>query len=137
MKQSLKNLVWERADGRCEYCGMPQECEPDLPFQIDHMIPRKFAGPTEAENLVLACFHCNNHKGPNLAGIDPDGDPTETITLFRPREDVWDEHFEWDGPLLKGRTPTGRATVFCLSINLPHRVALRAALIEEGVFPPD
>jgi len=28
-------------------------------------------------------------------------------------------------------------TIEVLAINLPYRVALRAALIEEGIFPPD
>jgi hypothetical protein len=116
---------------------MPQYCEPDLPFQIDHIIARKHAGPTNADNLALACFHCNNHKGPNLAGIDPDGDPKETVRLVRPRQDIWNEHFQWNGSVLMGRTPIGRATIFCLGINLPHRTTLRSVLIEEGVFPPN
>ena len=34
------------------------------------------------------------------------------------------------------RTPTGRATIAVLEINLPLRVAFRQTLIEEGVFPP-
>lgn len=57
MKKSLKDHVWQRANRQCEYCRVPQDCEPDLPF-------------------------------------------------------------------------------FCLSINLPQRVALRDALIAEDVFPP-
>ncbi len=37
--------------------------------------------------------------------------------------------------MLKGKTPVGRVTVYVLAINLSFRVALRRALIEEGVFP--
>jgi hypothetical protein len=36
---------------------------------------------------------------------------------------------------LLGRTPVGRATVVVLNVNLPHRLAQRAALMAEGVFP--
>jgi hypothetical protein len=44
-------------------------------------------------------------------------------------------HFRWDGPVLVGRTAVGRATIAVLAINLPHRLAQRAALIDEGVLP--
>jgi 5-methylcytosine-specific restriction endonuclease McrA len=112
---------------------MSHEWDP-LPFEIDHIIARKHNGPTSSENLALACFSCNNHKGPNIAGIDPD---TNHVTpLFHPRRDVWQEHFIWHGPELVGRTPVGRVTIAVLAINLPYRVALRRALMEEGVFPP-
>jgi HNH endonuclease len=131
--QTLAQRVWQRARVRCEYCQMPQEFDP-LPFQIDHIIARKHRGRTRMENLALACFACNNHKGPNIAGIDPD---TYAVTpLFHPRRDDWQEHFIWHGPELVGRTPIGRATIAVLAINLPRRVTLRRALMEEGVFPP-
>jgi len=42
------------------------------PFEVDHVVPEKMSGPTVASNLALACFKCNNHKGPNIAGIDPE-----------------------------------------------------------------
>ena len=130
--QPLTQQVWQRAGACCEYCRMPQEFDP-LPFQIDHIIARKHGGAATVENLALACFPCNNHKGPNIAGIDP---VTEEITrLFHPRRDDWPEHFMWHGPDLFGQTPIGRTTVAVLSINLPRRVMLRRALTEEGVFP--
>jgi hypothetical protein len=28
-------------------------------------------GSDDPDNLALACHHCNLHKGPNLAGVDP------------------------------------------------------------------
>ena len=56
--------------------------------------------------------------------------------LFHPRVHKWSAHFRWDGPMLVGRTDIGRTTVEVLEINLPHRVAMREALIDEGVFPP-
>ena len=41
------------------------------PFQFDHIIAQFHDGPTDAENLAYACFHCNSFKGPNVAGVDP------------------------------------------------------------------
>jgi hypothetical protein len=112
---------------------MPQEyAEPT--HEIDHIIAQKHGGVTEIENLALACFHCNNHKGPNIAGIDPT--TGELLRLFNPREDRWTQHFQWQGADLLGRTSIGRVTVLVLAINARHRVAHRQALIEEGVFPP-
>ena len=70
MDAELRRLVRERAGSRCEYCGMRQEFD-ELPFQIEHVIPRKHHGSDEEDNLALACFACNNHKGPNLSGVDP------------------------------------------------------------------
>jgi hypothetical protein len=133
MEPALEELVWQRAQGRCEYCQMPQEYD-GFPFEIDHIIAKKHHGPTEARNLALACFPCNNHKGPNIAGIDP---KTVAIArLFHPRRHKWHRHFHWRGPYLVGRTPIGRATVVVLEINLPDRVELRESLMAEDVFPP-
>ena len=69
-----------------------------LTFQIDHIIARKHHGTDEPDNLALACFACNNHKGPNIAGIDRvSGD---VVQLFHPRRDRWEEHLEWNGASL-------------------------------------
>jgi hypothetical protein len=113
---------------------MPQEFD-GFTHEIDHVIARKHRGPTVAGNLALACFPCNNHKGPNLAGIDR---VTRRLTrLFHPRRHKWAHHFRWEGPLLTGKTAIGRVTVDVLVVNDPDRVRLREALIDEGVFPPD
>jgi hypothetical protein len=53
--------------------------------------------------------------------------------LFNPRENDWNEHFEWDGPRLRGKTPIGRATIDVLAINANDRVAFRRELIQEGL----
>jgi hypothetical protein len=133
MDGGLEELVRQRAAERCEYCRVPQSHD-RLPFEIDHVIARKHRGPTIASNLCLACFACNSHKGPNVAGIDPE--TGRVVPLFNPRRHKWARHFRWDGPELVGRTPAGRATVAVLEINLPYRVAFRQGLIDEGIFPP-
>jgi hypothetical protein len=134
MDESLQSLVWERAGGVCEYCRLPSGLHP-VPFQTDHVIAEKHHGLTVASNLALACYWCNVHKGPNIAGIDPQRG--QIVPLFHPRNDRWDEHFRWDGPLLVGLTPSGRATIDVLDINHAIRVSLRESLIAEGAFPPN
>jgi 5-methylcytosine-specific restriction endonuclease McrA len=132
MDAALRRLVWERAGNRCEYCQMKQEFD-ELTFQTEHIVPKKHHDADEADNLALACFACNNHKGTNLSGRDPQ--TGELTRLFHPRKDKWEEHFEWKEAMLVGRTRIGRTTVDVLAVNLAHRNELRKALIEEGVFP--
>jgi hypothetical protein len=112
---------------------MPQAYDA-VPFEIDHVIAASHAGPTSAKHLALARFLDNSYKGTNLAGIDPK--TGRIVALFNPRQQQWSRHFRWKGPVLIGRTAAGRATIAVLRMNLPHRVAQRAALINEGVFPP-
>jgi hypothetical protein len=131
MDEALADFVRRRADNCCEYCRLPQFFS-STRFQIDHIIAEQHGGRTVAGNLALACLADNNHKGPNLAGIDPSTD--KKVWLFNPRRHKWSRHFRWQGPILLGRSPIGRATIAVLAINSPLRVARRAALIEEGVF---
>jgi hypothetical protein len=129
----LEQFVWQRANSICEYCRMPHGLTV-LPFQIDHIIAQQHRGPTVPENLALACLLCNVHKGTNIASHDPV--TAALVPLFHPRNDDWATHFEWDGPVLIGLTPIGRATIEILAINLKARVLVRTSLIREGVFPP-
>jgi hypothetical protein len=133
MDRKLRDLIWFRAASCCEYCQMPQEFA-EATHEVDHVIAEKHDGQTTPENLALACFHWNNHKGPNIAGLDPvSGD---LARLFHPRSDLWSQHFQWAAAVLTGTSAIGRATVRVLEINIRHRVIHRQALIEEGVFPP-
>lgn len=128
MNQSLLDLIWSRADRRCEYCHFSADLA-WLPFQVDHIIAEKHGGQTVERNLALSCFYCNSFKGPNIAGIDPQGDPGIAVQLFHPRHNIWIEHFDWDGPFLTGLTPTGRTTIAVLRINEPDAVELRIMML--------
>jgi hypothetical protein len=130
---ALQERVRKRARGACEYCQMPQHLD-CLPFQIDHIVARKHGGSNSEDNLALACFYCNTHKGPNIAGIDSESN--DIVRLFDPRRDRWAEHFHWDGPTLKAHTAIGRVTIDVLRINDLEYVAVRSALLAEGIFPP-
>jgi len=133
MNVALAKLVWNRAQGCCEYCQMPQIYD-ELPFEIDHVVAEQHGGKAVAANLALACFADNHRKGPNLAGINPKSGKRKW--LFNPRRHKWTRHFRWDGAVLIGRTSIGRATIALLGINRPNRVRHRDQLIAEGVFPP-
>lgn len=133
MDEELAQFVRTRARGCCEYCQLP-EAVASAPFEIDHVWDVQHGGRTVASNLALACFADNHHKGPNLGSIDPK--TGKRAWLFNPRRQKWHQHFRWDGPVLVGRTPAGRTTVAVLQLNAPHRIAQRAALRAEGVFPP-
>ena len=117
---ALVRLVHQRARGCCEYCQLPERFA-SISFEMDHIIAEQHDGPTVESNLALACFADNHHKGPNLAGIDPR--TRKRAWLFNPRRQAWHRHFRWDGPVLVGRTPVGRATAAVLQMNAPHRVA--------------
>lgn len=134
MNERLRRKVRRRAKDRCEYCQMPQSLY-RARFPIDHIIAEQHSGPTELPNLALACLRCNLNKGPNIASRDRR--TGKMVRLFSPRRDRWSDHFRWDGPVLVGRTAIGRATVELLKINHRNYVEVRAALIYEGVFPPE
>jgi HNH endonuclease len=113
---------------------VPQECYPTIPFPIDHILARQHGGATVLNNLANSCLHCNAHKGPNIAGIDP---VTKKLTrLFNPRRHRWARHFRWGGPVIVGRTAVGRATVVVLALNDAEAVKVRDALLREGRLPP-
>jgi len=80
-----------------------------------------------------SCSPCNLFKGSDLTGFDAVTGLIER--LFHPREQSWAEHFELQGPLIVGRTPTGRATVQVLSMNAGQRLQLRGALLAAGLYP--
>ena len=126
MKAAIRALVWRRANRRCEYCGLAQRQSPFRTFHLDHVIPRKHGGSDDISNLALACDRCSLHKGSNLSGIDPV--TGEVVLLFNPRTQVWRDHFAEDAVLIRGLTPTGRATVVVCKMNSPRRIRLRLDL---------
>ena len=125
MDERLRRQVRDLAGDRCEYCKLPRQADA-LPFQVDHIIAEFHGGPTVIENLAWSCFNCNVYKGTNLAGIDPNSQ--SIVKLFNPRSEAWTEHFEWQGPILIGKTASGRATVQVLRMNLRDRVEHRRML---------
>lgn len=105
-------------------------------MEIDHIIPQSLGGPTEEENLWLACSLCNDHKGNQVAALDPlTGD---LVRLFDPRRQDWNKHFAWTdrGDRALGLTSIGRATVVALKLNRLSLVRARQAWVAVGWHPP-
>src|SRR3954468_16913892 len=109
MNSRTRALVRARAGNRCEYCHLDQRDSPIALLHIEHIIPRSHGGSDDDGNLALACIDCNLHKGLNLTGIDPE--TKQVAQLFHPRTHVWEDHFEWRGMHLIGRTAIGCATM--------------------------
>jgi hypothetical protein len=124
--EAARRRVRTRAGNRCEYCGLSQEADRFFRFHVEHVIPKQHGGSDKLSNLALACQHCNLHKGPNLAGIDPD--TGQMAPLFNQRTQRWEDHFEFQGAWISGRTPIGRTTVYVLAMNADHQRELRAEL---------
>lgn len=131
-----KQIVAERAGGRCEYCRCPAAYTPD-PFAIEHIHPRVRGGTNQLSNLALSCQGCNNRKHTNTSALDPTSG--QQVALYHPRTDRWQEHFAWseDGLLMVGLTPVGRATIAGLELNRSGVVNLRFALLAIGMHPPE
>lgn len=130
---ALRQLVYARAEGRCEYCLIPESVVL-APHEVDHIIAVKHGGLTEADNLALSCTLCNKHKGSDLASMD--SETGSVVPLFHPRRDSWIEHFRiHDGQILP-RTSIGRVTVRLLHLNDSERVEERRLLVLAGALAP-
>jgi 5-methylcytosine-specific restriction endonuclease McrA len=105
INSQVRAQVRERAQNACEFCHLHQDDSPLATLHIEHIIPKIHGGSDDIDNLALACIDCNLHKGTNLTGIDPE---TNALTeLFHPRRQKWEEHFEWKGIYLAGKTAPG------------------------------
>ncbi len=65
---SRKNILL-RDRNTCQFCG---NIFPASELTLDHVMPRSRGGRSSWENLVSACYQCNNRKGdrtPEEAGI--------------------------------------------------------------------
>lgn len=132
MSASKRLMVQKRACFRCEYCRLPDLLPGLMRFHLEHIRARQHGGPDVPSNLAWACARCNEKKGPNLSGVDPD---TDRITrLFNPRRDNWSRHFSLDDLRIRGITATGRATAWLLEFNSDERLKLRDGLRNLGLM---
>lgn len=126
MSPALQRAVYDRAEGRCEYCRLPVKYS-IRPPHIEHIRARSHGGSDDLSNLALACYHCNAYKGPNLAGIDPESG--RITPLFHPRDHHWNAHFRVAEATILGNTDVGRATVRTLRFNDERQVELRRLIM--------
>lgn len=130
--RGLRMQVAERAYHLCEYCLVHED---DLynGCEVDHIRSRKHDGPTVADNLAFACFHCNRHKGTDLGSIS--NRSGQFVRFYHPRQDRWDEHFDLTDGRIEPLTEVGAVTVRVLEMNHPERVAFRKLLGSIGRYP--
>lgn len=135
ISEQVLQLVRERAGFVCEYCHASEQWQ-YVRFTVDHAVPLAQGGTNNADNLALACFHCNRRKADRVMAIDPD--TAAPVPLFNPRYDAWAEHFIWspDRVTIVGLTLTGRATVAALDLNRAWVRQIRAADLAVGRHPP-
>lgn len=102
-------------------------------MHIEHIDPD---GGDQPDNLCLSCSNCNLSKAQAITALDPE--TGESVALFNPRQQVWQEHFEWieNGLRVQGLTPTGRATINRLKINMERIIIARKRWVQGGFHPP-
>jgi hypothetical protein len=132
MSATSRRAVRQRASGRCEYCQLPDLLPQLVCFHMEHIRARRHGGLSSLDNLAWVCPRCNERKGTNLSGVDPD--TNRVVRLFNPRRDVWARHFMWEGLRIRGLTPRGRATTWLLELNSDERLKLRQGLRKLGLL---
>jgi hypothetical protein len=104
-------------------------------FHVDHIIPQSLGGTNDLSNLALACQPCNAAKHDTIRAYDPQ--TGQSVPLFNPRTQRWDDHFKWSKSFLyvRGRTPIGRATVRGLKMNSNLQRQARPYWHSAGLIP--
>lgn len=131
----IRQTITELDKRRCAYCLSPEVLS-GIPLTFDHIVPVASGGESTADNLCLACRSCNEFKGVQMVGADPESD--EAVPLFNPRTQRWSEHFRWDesGTRVEGITAVGRTTVSVLKLNHSLIVKARTRWVMVGWHPP-
>ena len=58
----VRQYLLEKFARHCAYCG-----KTDIPFEVEHIVPRSRGGSDRVSNLTLACHSCNQAKGDRTA----------------------------------------------------------------------
>ena len=58
----VRSYLLEKFGRSCVYCG-----KGNVPFEIDHVLPKSRGGSDRVWNLVLSCHDCNQEKGDRTA----------------------------------------------------------------------
>lgn len=132
---AVQSLVLAESKGFCEYCWLPANFSSSS-FQFDHIFPTSKGGLSVFRNLARCCAGCNGYKQDKIYYFDHL--THQLCRLYNPREDKWQEHFQWinDDLMIEGITGIGRATVQLLQLNRIGSVNLRNLLKMAGLHPP-
>ena len=103
ISQNLRSQIESIDRKRCCYC-LTTETNSGMPMTIDHIQPTSKGGLNTIENLCLACRTCNEYKSDTTEAIDPL--TNQLISLFNPRQQKWQDHFQWsnDASHIEGLT---------------------------------
>ena len=131
---ALRRRIAARDDERCAYCRSPLVV--GIPMVVEHILPLVAGGTSEADNLCLSCYRCNEFKGPRRTAPDPR--TGQEVALYHPRQQRWADHFAWDGEgiVMGGLTPTGRATIALLRLNNDWLLTARRIWRSVDLQPP-
>lgn len=135
ISSELRRRVRDFFSEHCAYCHTAERLTV-VTFEVDHITPESVGGPTSFDNLCLACPMCNRLKGDRTSAADPL--TGEVVSLFHPHQDIWSEHFAWNGEAsqLIALTAIARATIVLLRLNRPHFVRVRRLWTVLGEHPP-
>jgi HNH endonuclease len=100
----------------CAYCTMGETEAMATHFCIDHYEPQRSQPDlvNEYENLMYSCNGCNVKKGSRSPTAE---EQAKGFRFFRPDQDVYKDHFERSGRLLKDKTPVGYYTIEGVDLN--------------------
>ncbi len=65
----MKQQVWNKADGRCEYVYQGRRCSSHYLVEIDHAQPLALGGSNELSNLKLLCKQHNRFAAIQALGF--------------------------------------------------------------------
>jgi CRISPR/Cas system Type II protein with McrA/HNH and RuvC-like nuclease domain len=105
-------------------------------LEVDHIYPLSKGGKNTEENLWLICGTCNSAKSNKTDAFDEV--TNETVSIFNPRTQNWNEHFSWNKNATKiiGQTSIGRATILALNLNRERFIKIRKHWVSAGWHPP-
>jgi hypothetical protein len=131
----LQRQIRRRFANCCAYCRTAEALTATT-FEFEHIIPRSAGGETVFDNLCLACPTCNRYKATRQTIPDPL--TGESVALFHPHLQVWEEHFVWneEATELIGLTAVGRATISALKMNRSQLIRVRQMWVKMGEHPP-
>ena len=118
---ALRQLVRERAQFACEYCGVTEH-NVGSELTIDHYYPESLGGSDDAENLCYCCHRCNLNK------LDYWPHEPDDLPIWNPRTSSPSDHILIlaDG-MAYPVTAIGRTTIGQLRLNRPPLIAYRRA----------
>lgn len=123
MQPANFELVRQRFQHACGYCGVSEVSSGGL-LTIDHYQPRSYGGSDDLDNLIYACYKCNQYKHEFWP-------TTEQLArqqrVLHPLFDEFSLHFHSKEQVgvLDALTSTGHFHITLLHLNRPQLVKYR------------